>query len=181
MTAAPEPSGWHRGDAGVTPWQAGAARSAGVLSGPAADATAGATTAGTRSHEAVGRRRQPGLDAGGQASVELVLVLPLVVLLLVALLQAGVLVRDQLLVVQAAREGAREAAVSPLADRIGRAARRAAPGLGVDVRVQRGPRTGDLAAVTVAAHPTRLPFVGRILGGRRIEASATMRIERAGP
>ena len=45
---------------------------------------------------------------GGQSSVELVLVLPLVVLLLMALLQAGVLLRDQLLVVQAAREGARD-------------------------------------------------------------------------
>jgi hypothetical protein len=126
------------------------------------------------------RLPRPSGGARGQASVELALALPLVALLLVALLQAGVLLRDQLLVVQAAREGAREAAVSPRTERIDRAARRAAPGLGLDVRVERGPRTGDLATVTVAARPTRLPFVGRTLGGRRIEASATMRVERAG-
>ena len=53
---------------------------------------------------------------GGQASVELALVLPLVVLLLLAVVQLGLLVRDQILVVHAAREAAREAAVDPAAD-----------------------------------------------------------------
>jgi Flp pilus assembly protein TadG len=68
-------------------------------------------------------------DACGQASVELALVLPLVALLLLGLLQAGVVLRDQLLVVQAAREGVREASVSPLTERIETAARQAAPAL----------------------------------------------------
>jgi Flp pilus assembly protein TadG len=141
-------------------------------------------------------------DACGQASVELALVLPVVALLLLGLLQAGVVVRDQLLVVQAAREGAREASVTPATERIEAAARQAAPGLGgelpdrpgtrsgdgadrsssrVDVRIRRGPRTGDLTTVTVSARPTRLPVVGRALGEHRIGASATMRIERTGP
>jgi hypothetical protein len=141
-------------------------------------------------------RLRPG-DSRGQASVELALVLPLVALLLLGLLQAGIVLRDQLLVVQAAREGAREASVSPLPERIEAAVRRAAPGLGgpsdrpgdhrggagdgLGVRVQRGPRTGDLAIVTVSAPPTRLPVVGRALSGHRLEASATMRLERTGP
>lgn len=111
------------------------------------------------------------------------LVLPLAALLLLALLQAGLLVRDQLLLVQAAREGAREAAVSPQRPRVEAAARRAAPGLdsGLHVRVERGPRVGDLTTVVVSAPPTRVPTVGRALGQRRLEASATMRVERAGP
>jgi Flp pilus assembly protein TadG len=124
-----------------------------------------------------------GRDARGQASVELVLVLPLVLLVLLALLQAGLLLRDQLLVVQAAREGAREAAVSPRKERIEAAVRRAAPGLdeGLEVQIRRGPRTGDLATVAVSASPTRVPTIGRLLEGHRLEASATMRIERSGP
>ena len=107
------------------------------------------------------------VGADGQASVELVLVLPLVVLLFLALLQAGILLRDQLLVVQAAREGAREAAVSPERMRIEAAVRRAAPGLdrGLEVRVDRGPRVGDLATVAVSALPARVP-TGRQGTGR---------------
>jgi hypothetical protein len=127
-----------------------------------------------------GTRLRP-RESPGQASTELTLVVPLVALLLVALVQAGILLRDQLLVVQAAREGAREAAVTAEQERIHAAARRAAPGLDLDVRVQRGPRAGDLATVSVRARPTRLPVVGRALGDHRIEASATMRVERAGP
>src|SRR5207247_8954779 len=58
----------------------------------------------------------------GQAAVELALVLPLVALLLLVLVQVGLVVRDQVLVVHAAREAAREAAV----DAAPEAARRAA-------------------------------------------------------
>ena len=45
--------------------------------------------------------------------MELALVLPLVVALLLAVVQVGLIVRDQVLVVHAAREAAREAAVDP--------------------------------------------------------------------
>ncbi|HWI04001.1 MAG TPA: TadE/TadG family type IV pilus assembly protein [Acidimicrobiales bacterium] len=44
----------------------------------------------------------------GQASVELALVLPLVMMLLLAVVQLGLLVRDQILVVHAAREAVRD-------------------------------------------------------------------------
>ena len=53
--------------------------------------------------------RRPGED--GQAAVELVLVLPVVLLALLMVVQLGVLVRSQVLVVHAAREGARAAAI----------------------------------------------------------------------
>ena len=63
----------------------------------------------------------------GQATVELALVLPLVALLLVALVQAAVVARDQLLVTHAAREAVRAAAVDPDPAAATRAARRAGP------------------------------------------------------
>jgi Flp pilus assembly protein TadG len=49
----------------------------------------------------------------GQASVELALVLPLVFAMLFAVVQVGLVVRDQVLVVHAAREAVRELAVAP--------------------------------------------------------------------
>jgi len=48
----------------------------------------------------------------GQSTVEFALVLPLVALVILCIVQAGVVVRDQLLVSHAAREAARAAAVS---------------------------------------------------------------------
>lgn len=48
----------------------------------------------------------------GQSTVEFALVLPLVALVILCIAQAGVVVRDQLLVSHAAREAARAAAVS---------------------------------------------------------------------
>jgi Flp pilus assembly protein TadG len=113
--------------------------------------------------------------------VELALVLPLVVMLLLAVVQLGLLVRDQILVVHAAREAAREAAVEPAADAPRRAALasstltddrltvtstgRGAPGSRVKVEVSYKPSTG-------------VPLVGAAVGKLTLRASATMRVER---
>jgi hypothetical protein len=120
------------------------------------------------------------LTERGQSTVEFALVLPLVVLLLLVLLQAGLLLRDQLLVSSAAREAAREAVVSPDRGRIERAAGRAAPGLKLGVEVDRGPRRGDPVTVRVTGAPTAIPLVGGVVKGVSLEASATMRVEQAG-
>ena len=48
----------------------------------------------------------------GSAAVEFALVLPILLLLALALVQVGLLVRDQLILVEAARAGARQAAVT---------------------------------------------------------------------
>ena len=113
--------------------------------------------------------------------MELALVLPLVVLLLLAVVQLGLLVRDQILVVHAAREAAREAAVDPAGDAPRRAALasstladdrltvtstgRGAPGSRVKVEVAYRP-------------PTNVPLVGAAVGNLTLRASATMRVER---
>lgn len=115
----------------------------------------------------------------GQSTVEFALVLPLILLLLLGLLQAGLMLRDQLVVAGAAREGAREAAVSADPERIEDAAHRAAPGFDMTVRITRGAKRGDLATVKVSAVPKKVPLVGGMLGGKKLEATAVMRVERA--
>ena len=120
-------------------------------------------------------------EDGGQAAVELALVLPLVALLLLAVVQLGFLVRDQVLVVHAAREGARQAAVDPAPD----AARRAAststglPAAGMDVSVSGRGGAGSRVRVAVRYRaPTDVPLVGALLGPVTLRAEATMRVER---
>lgn len=124
------------------------------------------------------RRRR---EDGGQASVELALVLPLVVLLLLAVVQLGLLVRDQILVVHAAREAAREAAVDPAADAPRRAALASSTLAGDRLTVTATGRAapGSRVKVEVAYKPSRsLPLVGAAVGDLTLRASATMRVER---
>lgn len=120
-------------------------------------------------------------DDHGQATVELALTLPLIVLLLLALIQGGLLVRDQILVTHAAREAARAAAVEADPDAVERAAANAGPldrsRLDVDVSDRGEPGSRVRVRVTYRA-PTRLPLVGGLIGDVQLEASATMRVER---
>ena len=122
-----------------------------------------------------------GQGSEGQAAVELALALPLVALLLLTLVQLGFLVRDQVLVVHAAREGVRQAAVDPSAD----AARRAAAGssglaadhMQVWMTGRGAPGTHVRVTVTYRA-PTDVPLVGAAIGDVEMHASATMRVEK---
>lgn len=116
----------------------------------------------------------------GQATVELALVLPVVAAVLLAVVQVGLLIRDQVLVVHAAREAARAAAVEP-SDAVARDAAAAATGLDPGrLRVTLGPQRtpGERLAVTVTyAAPTRVPVVGALLGDLRLQAEVTIRVE----
>ena len=124
-----------------------------------------------------GRRR--GRDRG-QASVELALLLPVVVLLLLAVLQVGLVARDVVLVTHASREAARAAATDP-ARGAALAAARASSGLNPDrlsVRVSGRGEAGSRVRVEVTYRsPTAVPLVGAFLGDRTITSSATMRVE----
>ena len=115
----------------------------------------------------------------GQSTVEFALVLPLVLLMLLSLLQVGIMLRDQLLVSAAARESAREAAVTADPARIEAAGRRAAPGLSLSLDIDRGRSRGDSVTVKVSAKPLRVPLVGALVADRILRAEATMRVERA--
>lgn len=117
----------------------------------------------------------------GQAAVELALVLPLVALLLLALVQVGLVVRDQILVIHAAREAAREAAVDGGPDVAARAAAASStldPGrITVDAGDRGGPGSRVKVRVSYRA-PTDVPLVGGAIPDITLEASATMRVER---
>jgi Flp pilus assembly protein TadG len=122
-----------------------------------------------------------GSGDGGQAAVELALVLPLVVVVLLVVVQVGLVARDQILVVHAAREAAREAAVDAAADAPHRAAVDGS-GLAPDrLAVASTGRGGAGSRVRVEVRyraPTDVPLVGAALGDLILEAAATMRVER---
>ncbi|MFI5046807.1 MAG: TadE/TadG family type IV pilus assembly protein [Acidimicrobiia bacterium] len=113
----------------------------------------------------------------GQATVEFAFVLPLVVLAVLAVIQVGLVVRDQLGVVHAAREAVRAASVDPDPAAAVRAAHRTLPR--ADVHVSDRPRVGDDISVTVEYHSvTSLPLVGVLFPDPDLRATATMRVER---
>jgi len=118
----------------------------------------------------------------GSAAVEFALLLPILLLLLLALVQVGVIARDSLLLTQASRAGAREAAVQPSAEAVDDAVRAAAVGLDPDrLRVEVVWSGGRGAPVTVSV-AYDVP-IASLLGGWlfpesvSLDASATMRQE----
>ncbi len=122
-------------------------------------------------------------SARGQASVELVLVLPVAVLALLLVIQVGLLARTQVLVVHAAREGARAAAVD--GPGAAEAAARRSPGIDADrlaVAVHReAGSTGDLVRVAVRYRAaTDVPLAGALVGEPTLTAEVVMRVEDPG-
>ena len=118
--------------------------------------------------------------AGGQATVELALALPVVALALLLVVQVALVARAQILVVHAAREGARAAAVDPKPGAAARAAQ-SSPGLHpAGVRVVSSPRgpSGSIIRVTVHYRArTDVPLVGLLVGDVNVEATVAMRVE----
>jgi Flp pilus assembly protein TadG len=123
----------------------------------------------------VTRRRE-----GGQATVEVALLLPLVATMLLGVVQVGLVVRDQVLVTHAAREAARAAAVDPRAAvaREGAEAGARLDPTRLEVDLGGSAEPGGRLTVTVRYRsPTTVPLVGQLLGDRLLTASATMRVE----
>lgn len=125
--------------------------------------------------------RPSGRGDRGQSTIELALVLPLVVLFVLVVVQAGLVVRDQVLLTHAAREAARAAAVAT-GDRAvaaGRGAERAGP-LSSDRLSAETEMLDDGSSVQVMVSyrsVTDLPFVGALLPDRTLRAVAVMRVE----
>ena len=120
----------------------------------------------------------------GQATVEFALILPLVILMLLAVLQTALVVRDYVGVVHAAREAAR--AVSVDRDPARPPPRRGASWRDADVSVGPRPAVGGPIRVEVryVSH-TDLPMVGPALPGsgapcHRGDSDRTMNRRNAG-
>jgi hypothetical protein len=104
-------------------------------------------------------------------------VLPLLVLALLAVAQVGLVVRDQLGVVHAAREAARAASVDRDPAHAVSAAHRTLPG--ADVEVGSRPKLGGEIRVTVRYRSvTDLPLVGVLFPDPDLRATSVMRVER---
>ena len=118
--------------------------------------------------------------ARGQATVELALVLPVVLLLILSIVQLGLVIRDQVMVVNAAREGARAAIVEPST---------AAAAQAVFATTRLDPAHTGVALTSSASAPplitvtvtyrstTEVPLIGAMLGDVILTESTTMRRE----
>ena len=113
----------------------------------------------------------------GQATVELALILPVVVLLLMAVFQIAVVARDQVLTVHAARAAVREAAVDAGRGRVDAAARDVLDGAVVDVKA-RGEIGEPVVVVVHYRSRTNLPLIGALVPDPPLMARAVMRRER---
>jgi len=116
------------------------------------------------------------------ASVEFALVLPLILIMALALLQVGLLVKDQLVVEGAARAGARQGAVTTEDAAVTRAAESAAVSLDPDrleFFIQRDGGAGTSLSVKVLYHaPVGVPLVAWLFPDAiDLAATAVMRQE----
>lgn len=108
--------------------------------------------------------------------MELALTLPLVLAMLMLLFQVVLVGRDEILVVHAARDAAREASVTHDPARVASAASRNLPGAAVRV-VHRGP-VGDPVEVTITyVSHTRLPLIGALIPDITLHGRSVMRVE----
>ena len=124
-----------------------------------------------KSDEAQPAERQ---SDGGQATVELALLMPFLVLLLMCIVQTALVARDAVLVSHAARVGARIASVDPSLDGLRRAVTEATPLDPARLDIQRE-AAGDLVRVTVHYRsPTDVPLIGALVGDVGMTESAAM-------
>ena len=135
------------------------------------------TDRGPRARHAIAERGRP-RDLG-QATVELALALPVVLLLLLGVLQVSLVAREQVLVTHATREAARlvavrrdDAGVVATVTRAGLDPRRAR--VTVDGRIA----SGEHATVRVTYRVvTDVPLVGPLLSDFELRESVTVRVE----
>jgi Flp pilus assembly protein TadG len=104
-----------------------------------------------------------------------------VLVLLLGVVQVGLVVRDQILVVHAAREAAREAAVDPAPDAARRAALAGSTLAADRLTVSTTGRGAAGSRVRVEVRyraPTQVPLVGAAVGDLVLRAATSMRVER---
>ena len=123
----------------------------------------------------------------GQAVVEFAVILPVLLLILFAILQFGVVFNNYIQVTAAAREGARKAAVSRTLGTSAAetaattAAKNAAPGLtagSVNVTFPNSPTFAQGSDITVqVTYPYAISIIGLVVSSGNLSSSTTMRVE----
>ena len=118
---------------------------------------------------------------GGQSTVELALILPLLAVALLMTIQCGLLARDQIVATHAAREGARVAAVdadpAAVERAVGSAGSLDAGRLTVRVGARGRPGTRVRVEITYRS-PVRIPLLRNLVDDVVFRTEATMRVER---
>ena len=113
----------------------------------------------------------------GQTTAELAVILPVFLVLVLTLVQAALVLRDDLALANAARAAARAVSLDPDPARAERAVAAVLPG--ATVRSDPRPAVGELVKVQVSYRsPTTLPLVGPLLPDPVLVARAAMRVER---
>ncbi len=120
-------------------------------------------------------RSDDGRDTG-QAAVELALALPFVCTVLLGVVQVAVVVRDQLVVQAAAREGARAAAVAADPVAAARAAVTERGGL-EPLEVSTAVEGGRVRVTVRYTDPTDVPLIGALLADATVAADVAMVVE----
>lgn len=110
----------------------------------------------------------------GSAAVEFALLLPILLLLLLAFVQVGVIARDSLVLTQASRAGAREAAVQGTKDAVDEAVRAAAVGLDPD-RISVVATWSETRGAPVRVDVAYEAPVASLLAGWLLPASVSLR------
>ncbi|MGK2930458.1 MAG: TadE/TadG family type IV pilus assembly protein [Acidimicrobiales bacterium] len=124
------------------------------------------------------RSTRPGRHAGGQATVELAMGLPVILIGILLVLQLALVGRDQLLVSHATREAARSAVVDARAGAGREGALAATTGLDPDRLEVDADRIGERVRVRVSYRSrTALPLVGPLIPDPVLRATVTMRSE----
>ncbi len=120
------------------------------------------------------RRDRGDRDERGQATVEFALVIPLIAIMLLLIVQAGLVVREQVMLINGVREGARAAAIDPSTDAA--FVTRSSSGIGNAV-VNTSNDGTDVTVRATANVPIVVPGLSAWHDSIAIEASATMRNE----
>ncbi len=126
-------------------------------------------------------------DGRAQATVELALVLPVLLLVTAAICQLGLALNCHIVVTSAARDGARRAAETNDRERAARTTFDSAAGLPGDrpdvaVEFPEGRARGDAVRVTVSYRmPLLLPGLDRLVPRPVLRSSACMSLERGEP
>ena len=114
----------------------------------------------------------------GQATVELALSLPVVLLALALVVQVALVARDRVAVVHATRAAARAAVVEPTVGSASRAARAAGGALAAArVRLDGDASPGGLLGVPVTARPTAVPLGGYVVAGVQLQERLVVLVE----
>jgi Flp pilus assembly protein TadG len=123
----------------------------------------------------------------GQAVVEFAVILPVLLLILFAILQFGVVFNNYIQVTAAAREGARKAAVSrslgtsSAETAATTAAKNAAPGLNqsnITVSFPNSPTFAQGSDVSVqVTYPYSISIIGLVVASGNLSSTTTMRVE----